>query len=279
MKRVPQISSLQMLGVSHVIAAAILLCFVFDELVLLYQATLLSYVLILGLCMLVARILYYYAYSKVDVSEVTIFSALTPAYTLIIAPLFGFTVGWQEALGILVISIAVYFFFLPPRNKSISMLRYLLLPFQYIISSPPILCTFISTVPPVFAVIVKKQAIDISSPLLVSFGMCAVIGVLACALMLCWKPQKADQPARQCGSLAVGLILIIAGALQAIMIVSTSYLLEQTHPASMQALIRLAIPVQIILAYLLLREKTQLSNRLLWSVLAVAGGYVVIQAN
>lgn len=273
-----KISGLQMMSISHLIAAMALLPFVIGELpILLSDYTLLSHILGLSLCMLVARILYYYAFSKADVGEVSIFSSLTPTYTLIIAPFFGYTISGAETAGVILISMAVYVFFLQPRRDARTKLHYLFSPFMRITSSWPLFCTFLSTLPPAFAVIFQKEALQSGSPMLISFSMCLIIGVAGFIIMLAWKkaaPHSLVATPNQRWNLWGALL--VAGVLQAIMIVAISYLLLQTSPAPMQALIRFAIPLQIILAYIFLHEKKQIRHRLWSTLLAIIGGCLIV---
>lgn len=271
------LSSIYVMSISHLIAAILLLFFVTTEIkALTYNAPLLLNLAGLSLCMLLARTLYYYAYSKADVGEVTMLSALTPAYAIPVALFFGYSIGISEALGIIIVSSAVYLFFLPPIKEHGFTLSYLFKPFRKITSSKPLLLTFISTFPPAFAAVLQKQAIEQSSPLLTSFGMCLIIGGLGFLMMLLWNrhkkiPKNTSTLSRKC-IIAVG----VAGALQAAMIVSTSYLLTETHPASMQALIRLAMPLQIVMAYVFLGEKRQVKHRFVIAIFAAVGIYLIL---
>ena len=281
MKRLPHISSLHMLSISHVFAALILFWFAQDELNLLFiHQDLLWNILALSLCMLVARLLYYYAFSKADVSEVSIFSSLTPAYTLIIAPLFGYTLALTEMLGVLLISASVYFFFLKRKEDGALHLQDLLSPFHKIISSRPLFYTFLSTFPPAFATIFQKEALSTGSPYLIGFAMCAIIGTTGCMIEMFMRCNKNHQPRGGAAPINIyqskWIYTSIAGILQAAAIVSISFLITQTHPASMQALLRFAIPLQIILAWMLLKEKKDLKHRLTASLLAILGGYLVL---
>jgi len=277
LKKHPQITSIQALWVSHLTSAIILFFFTYRDIALFLHWPLMYNIIIYSILMMIARMLHYYACSKEDVSDVSIISALTPIYTLIISAFLGYTLLWQEISGILLICLTVFCFFLKPQSK---FTYYSLLePFIKIRKSKALSFAFIATLPPAYAIFFHKEALIYASPQFVTFAIYLLIGLGTLGFHVTLNIIK--KPTQIAGFWAykkAWFYIVIAGGLQVVMILISSYLLLYVQPASLMALVRLALPLQILLSYIFLKERHHKGYKFGLSFLIFIGSYFISQS-
>ncbi|MBY0408409.1 MAG: DMT family transporter, partial [Rickettsiales bacterium] len=272
MKRAHGLSSMQMLAASHLVSAALLYPLLKTPATAIFtQPALLSAIALVGLLMWLARMLYYYAYSQTDVGEVAIFSSLTPVYGLIFSLLAGYAIAPQAMLGIVLICASIYAYFCHQRYGSAT--HPLLSPIITITQSRPLRYALFSTFPPALAIVFHKQAVGLSDPVMVSFWICLIIGVLTALALFARGKYRILRVGR-----GDAFCLLVAGILQTAMTLSISCFLQLAHPAAAQALLRLAIVLQIFMAWYFLNERFNLRQHLLSSAIAIIGSYLILSA-
>jgi len=270
MKRRNGLASMQVLAFSHLIAAAILLFWVKDPSIILKQPAFGFSVFMLGCLMWLSRMLYYYAYSKVPVGDVSILSTFTPVFSLFFSINAGYAISLQAIIGIVLISGSIYSYFCYQQFSPSNRLR-LLQPIYHIIESKPLRYTLLSTIPPAWAVVFQKRAIELSDPYATSFWACLLIGVFTLCSLTLWKQPVRIAPSHRRD-------LLIAGSFQAAMTVCISYFLQISQPSATQALLRLSVLLQIILAYLFLGERFKFRQHAISSLIALAGVYLILNS-
>jgi drug/metabolite transporter (DMT)-like permease len=154
----------------------------------------------------------------------------------------GAPLSYQQITGIAIITGSIALYFAKGR----------LLQSKLRISAPSlaIICAFASTVPTAISTYFQKDAIALSTPLFISFFICAFSAAASFAYLL--ASGNKTFPALTVKSL---LPLVMIALLQAIAALSFSAYVAQGHPAIAQALQRLSSLLQILLAHLFLRQR------------------------
>ena len=263
MKNTKGISSGLTLWVSHLLGAFALLpawwLYSPIKLGVLADATLLVPLLLVTLLLVISRELYYYAYARTDVANITVFSALTPVYTLVTGYfMLGEVPQAMPLLGLLVICGSIYFLFLNPAGKTHAM-GFLFRPFVYIVSSRPIFYAFLSTIPTAFAAVYQKTLLTHMDPIGLSFLMLLLIGLFAFCVTLAIMPVATVK--QQLRSLPVHFYVVSALMLPLVHVIFCMVMMHQQTAISL-VLQRTAIVFQIILAYYFLHEHTNIQKRI-----------------
>jgi drug/metabolite transporter (DMT)-like permease len=220
--------------------------------------------------LLLSRELYFYAYSRTDIANITVFSALTPIYTLATGYiLLDETPSLLTILGIFMITLAIYYIFLPANVAKESRLAHFIKPFMRISTSLPILCGFLSTIPTAFGAIYQKKTLfhmDIAS---FSLSLFLVLGTAALIIELLKRQERRviyDNMAilRKKSFWCSAFLLMV-------MHVSFAPILMSHNSAAALTLQRCSILFQIIFAYYFLHQKEDIRKRIFAGVIIIMG--------
>jgi len=223
--------------------------------------------LLVALLLYVSRLLYFYAYAKIDVALVTVFSSLTPIYTVVAAyVLLGEAPSAMVLAGVMMISGSLYMLFLKPATGPLRFSS-TLAPFRLVGRSRPTLYAFLSTVPPALASVLQKELLQSLSPTEFSFYLLLFIGIMGMATNGFYLKTSAF--ITQLRHIPLHFILVSAAFLPLMHIVFSLALREQATSVSM-VLQRFSIPLQMGFAYVFLHEKQEIGKRL-----TVAGGMLL----
>jgi len=229
-----------------------------------------GYLLVNALLLMISRQLYLYAYAHTDVANITIFSPLTPLFAIATGHfLLGEVLTITEFLGTVLICGAIYFLFLK-RTPGSSLQKALLSPFTHIVSSRPIFCAFLSTIPTAFAAVYQKKALQSFDP--ATFTTLLLLTLAAMAFlyeMIARKKPLAIAETKPHWWLAGGGMMIVSQLI-------FCFILNAAPTAVALILQRLSTIFQVWLAYLWLHEKTDIRRRLLCSMMAVIGAALII---
>ncbi len=272
MKRGSPLHFIAVLTYTHLVAGAILLALwlssnPINELMLI-PPSFWPYIACAVLFNMASKLMYLYAYSKIAVANVTIFSSFTP--------LFAFFTAWmvieeipdmKELSGVILVVIGVYYFHLKV-NEGASFFNNVLQPIKNIFQSRPSLFAFLSTVPPAFSIVYSKQAILTTSPLLSSALSLLFMGAMSFIVewMVFRKPFFPNLPYKRIFILSILLSFTALTAAQAIIMGKV---------ASIMSLQRLSIFFQVIFAYFLLQEKIDLKKKLLAIIIVFIGSILL----
>ncbi len=261
MKRNRDSSSLSTLAYSHLLGGAALIPFLWDsgETVMPDSAGfILLLILTIGL-LVISRMLYFYAYANTAITNITVFSSLTPLYAMVTGYLFLHeALHWNQLAGLMVICASLYVYFLPafPRvQKPTSWFA----PFTHVVSSKPVFCAFLSTIPTAFAAVTQKQLLmEYVNPVTFSFWLLFGIGAVTLAIYMLWrKTFFIKSYPRFPASFYVASCIFLP-----LMHVLFSTLILYQPAAVALVLQRTSIVFQVLLAYFILHETGQLAQRL-----------------
>lgn len=216
--------------------------------------------------LVLSRELYFYAYARTDVANITVFSALTPVYAIATGYLLLGEHPSRNALaGLLLICGSIYLLFMRGGASPLE-------PFRRIAHSRPIFCAFLSTIPTAFAAAFQKQLLASMDPVGFSFFLLSLIGLAALAIALPglrrWKLQWRAIPWH--------FWLVSAVMLPLTHVLFCLVMLEQ-HMAISLVLQRSGVLFQIVLAYLFLHERQDIRKRLLVAA-GIIAGFALIMA-
>lgn len=257
LKKYPQVGVHFFVGTTHALAA-LLIMFMLDVKAV---AAAMSYevwrnVLVVALLTWLAKLLYYYAYSKTAVANVTIFSALTPVYAALLAAAMGAPLATHAIIGIALSSLGVMLFFYKKTRFDIGCAKL------------PVICAFLSTLPTALSIYFQKEAILASNVYYVSFIIC-VFAAMASFSLYVFSPKPVAMkhvPWRDVAGI---------GILQTVAVIAFSAFMVEGHPAVGQSLQRLSMFLQIVLAYLFLRERLDTKRHLLCVSLSLVGIFIM----
>lgn len=232
-----------------------------------------QYLLISVLATLLAKWLYFYAYSRIEVAQVSVFSALTlPLAVLSGWWLLGEVPTMMSLAGIAVVFFGIYALFLPPLRGQPWMVT-IFSPFRHVVGRLPVMCAMLSAFPPAVSIIFQKKSVMLVDPL--SYAVLASLLLAMCAALLL-RPGTGGQTlkARVC---VINPVVLMAQVLPlaAAQYLSSAALLHGAA-ANVMSLLRVGIVFQIILAYLLLHQKTRMYYKLAISFFVVLGGAMII---
>jgi len=223
--------------------------------------------------LVISRELYFYAYARTDVANITVFSALTPIYALVIGIIFLGEIPKPLTLaGMLLITGSIYALFLK-RDPALSLGKNIAQPFARISSSRPILCAFLSTIPTAFAATFQKKLMSTLDPATFSLFLLLIIGTFALVIsMILESPRELLAQSKR---FPVGYILASAVMLPLMHILFCLVLREQQTAVSL-ILQRSSIMFQIVLAYLFLHERQDMKKRITVAACIVAGFLMIM---
>ncbi len=219
--------------------------------------------------LLLSRELYFYAYSRIDIAQITVFSALTPLYTLLTGYLFLQEIpSLRIVLGILLVTVSIYSIFLPSGYSARKSLSLSMQPFRRIASSPPILCGFLSTIPTAFGAVYQKKTLFVMDIVSFAFFLFVVTGTLSLLIEL----AKKDNSAMRSNMVAIKYPSFwCIGLLVVLMHISFAPLLLAYHSAVALTLQRCSILFQIVLAYFFLNQRQDIRKRIFASIIILMG--------
>lgn len=212
-------------------------------------------ILIAATLLFISRLLYTHAYKHVDAGYVTLFSGITPILTILTAWLMLNelpTANQLLGIGFIVVSILVVFW-RPIRLDGESRHAYL--------------AAFLSTIPAAFSIIFQKKVLLEMSPLHLTFSSFVLIALFS--LCYLWRTNAQQFKARLKLGATFGKDWIYIGILSAAAHVCFFYVVEGNHAAAAQAAQRSAMIFQVLLAYVLLKEKDHITPKLLASIIAI----------
>jgi len=273
MKQARGLSSGFVLAISHMVGAVVLL-----PLWALYSAPvadtapLITPLLLAAGLLVLSRELYFYAYARTDVANITVFSALTPIYAIGTGYfLLGETSTPLALTGMLLICASIYGLFVK-KPAGMPLPAAILLPFRHIIVSLPVFCAFLSTIPTAFAAAFQRQLLHTLDPVGFSFFLLTLIGLTAFIISLALlKPSGL----RAQFSLLPRHFLLISAIMLPLMHVLFSFVMQHQQTAVSLVLQRTSIAFQIALAYAFLKERRELRKRIL-ATLGIMAGFVLI---
>ena len=269
MKREHAPSSLQVLVLSHFLAALALLPFMkSNDFGLAQNSSIFLLVIAAAGFLVISRMLYFYAYARTDVATVAIFSPLTPIYVLLTGYiLLGETATFNEVAGLMVISLSIYVYFMR-KGTSLANIANWLEPFRQIARSRAVLCAFLSTIPTAFAAIFQKELLlNHTNPVAFSFWLLLLIALIA-GVILMFKRSSVKLV-----SLTTLPISFYAASLILLPLthVLFSWLVLAKPTAIALVLQRTGIIFQIMLAYFIMHEREQIGRRIAISLFIILG--------
>lgn len=229
-----------------------------------------GYLFINALLLMLSRELYLYAYAHTDVANITIFSPLTPLFAIATGHfLLGETLTAYEWIGTVLICGAIYLLFLQP-NPQQTVRTTLFSPFAHIIGSKPIFCGFLSTIPTAFAAVYQKKALQSFDPATFTVLLLLTLAAMAsiAEIIVRRKPLAITHTKLHWW--------LIAGSLMIASQFIFCFILNAAPTAVALILQRLSVIFQVWLAYIFLKEKTQIGKRLVCSISAVIGAAFII---
>lgn len=224
----------------------------------------LSLVALSTLPLVLSRKLYLYAYGRIDVAYVTIFSPLTPIYAIIFGiVLYQIWPSPAEVAGILTIILAIYILFATPGNaaRSLAMPKHM---------SLPVICAFASTIPTAFAALAQKDALAFFHPLVLA----AIIQWGVCICLLVYYAATTNAPLKRHYFLRRDFML--AGLLFGVSNIAFHFILLEEQASVTLALQRMSSIFQIFLAHLWLKQQRHALRKILCGFLAFAGFMLLI---
>jgi len=253
------------LAATHGFAALLLLVFSdYSSIFNAHSYQLWKNLLLVALLTWTAKIFYFYAYSRIAVANVTVFSALTPLYAVLISPLMGYPLTAQQILGVTIITGSVFIFFAKDVLAHGKV--------KWVIPSFAVTCAFLSTIPTAVSTYFQKDAILLSNPINVSFFICAFSSVASFGYLWLKSPRQKEKKLPYAIPLRP---LVIIALLQATAAVAFSAYMVQGHPAVGQAVQRLSSLLQILLAHVFLRQRLNTAWHLLCVGSSIIGLYVL----
>jgi drug/metabolite transporter (DMT)-like permease len=278
MKREPRLSSGLVLSVGHIVSSAALIPLYLysrlDTLAFFEQQSILLPLFYAALLLVVSRQLYYYAYSRTDVANITVFSALTPVYALGAGyVILGEVPSMHALMGLLLICGSIYAMFLK-RNPDKPFIINIISPFTFITHSRPVAMAFLSTIPTAFAAVYQKKLLITLDPVTFSIALLSVIGLLSLGMEFLRKT-----PAHVVRNIA--LLPWHFYFASAILLAATHVLfcivMQHQQTAISLVLQRSAIVFQILLAYFLLKEKNNIGKRVCCAFVIMAGFMMIMR--
>jgi drug/metabolite transporter (DMT)-like permease len=217
---------------------------------------------------LIAKLLYFYAYSKIDVAYVTIFSSLVPVFSVLSGWFFlKEELDLYEMIGLIIVTFSVYCLFLVPSTNTFTVKSFFQ-PFQTILSSKPTLFAFLSVIPPAIStVFVKKSvlnmdALSFSLYFMLSLGILSALIEIFSSSEISFKEQFLQLPKQ---------FLLFSGLLMTVSQFAYSLATQYTQIANIAVLSRISSVFQIVLAYFILKEKNHLKKRIILSIIIILG--------
>lgn len=212
-------------------------------------------VTIASILLFISRILYTYAYKHIDAGYVTLFSGITPIYTIGIAWWMLHVIPTiNQLLGVILITLSIGIIFWRPvkidkRHRK-----------AYV-------AAFLSTIPAAFSVIFQKKALTDISPIHLTFMSFVLIAILS--FLYTRLVEKNGLRSLQKEAIAYGKDYIAIGTLTALAHICFFYVMEQNYVVAAQAAQRSSIFFQVLLAYVLLKERSRMTTKLIGSIVGM----------
>lgn len=267
MRKYPRVSIHAVMAVTHGMAALMLLAFVQQPEAQAAGSSLWRNLVLVALLTWVAKIFYFYAYRRTDIAKVTVFSALTPLYAALLAPVMGYDFSGYQMLGVVIITGSVFAFYARDivRNGA----------WVWAVPSAAVVCAFLSTIPTAASGYFQKDAILLSSPLYVGFFICAFSSLASFCYVVVVMPGFGKAAIRDATRLRVLKPLVVIALLQGIAALAFSAFMVHGHPAVGQALQRLSSLLQILLAHMFLGQRLNTRWHMLCVGISLVGVYVL----
>lgn len=211
------------------------------------------------------EILRFKAYGLADIAMVAPFAGIAPILTILTSWLIineTPTVG--GAFGIILIAVSIYFLYIRDGLSWSSILA----PFKAIWSNRGVRYGFLSSIPPAVSIIFDKKAVMAADP--ISFALFALFFIGLGAWLFDFFVQGKTNFAKQINGERLKRFLPISLLLFVSNISFTSMFLFDSVP-NISALRRLVIVFEVILGFLILKQKTAIKKRLIASVGVVIG--------
>jgi drug/metabolite transporter (DMT)-like permease len=278
MKGLPGISSSFTLAYSHLLACpATFIAILFTDVSPFAIAP--NQIQWLGVCaafLVASRLLYFFAYARIEMGSVAVFSALTPIYAMVVSFYFlDETLTTTQVIGILIVCISLYLYFLPARAAESNAPRWLW-PFKNIFSSTPVLCAFLSTIPTAFASSIQRHLMESQLNVLVfSFWLLATIGVTV--LLLTTLMGKTKEPIFNQIFQFNWQFYVASIFLLPLMHSLFGWVILHQPTAVALVLQRSSIVFQIVLAFIFLNERRDLVKRLQCVALMFVGFWFIVK--
>ncbi len=277
MKANKLLSSTALLSAGHLAAALVLLPVWLASVDVHSALSLMTdhWTIILSMAALLAisRELYFYAYSRTDIANVTAFSALTPIYTLAFSFfLLGEFPSLNQFIGMLLICGSIYALFLSPETQA-GIKHRLLQPFMLLRSSRAVRCAFLATIPTAYAATLQKKLLLTFDVLSVSLILLFFVGTLSTASAALSGRMKSV--AISVAELPMRTLLISALCLPLMHLLLSVVMLNFDTSVAL-TLQRLSILFQIILGYFYLKERIQFKRRMLLGTMIIIGFCLIV---
>lgn len=220
---------------------------------------------------LLSKELAFFAYSRTDVANVTVFSAFIP----ILGILFGWimlkeNVTRLELVGTFIICISVYLLFLRREPGATGLTRFL----SPLVSirSLPIFCGFLSTVPIALSSVYMKKSAQVIGSLHFAFYSTFLIGLSAASVEVMTAKGRGTDFKWMKGSVKE---LVLIGAVFASAQYSYVILITMERIAHTIAFQPLGIVFQMVLAYFVVKEREHPFKRLICGIGIVLGSILL----
>jgi len=213
---------------------------------------------------LLAKLFLFRAYPLIDVAMIAPFSGLSPVLAIFGAWLVLGELpeanGW---LGIFLVSVSVYFLYTPANFN----LRQIFKPFSSIFQNRGALLGFLSIIPPAFSIAFDKMAVLVSDPVTFSFFAVLGVGVGAAGIELY---ETGEQKVKKAVTL-LGPKMLPLGALHCVATFFFTFALQYDLAPHISALKRMAVIFQMLLAYWLLDQRSDMKKRVFGGIGVVIG--------
>ena len=213
---------------------------------------------------LLAKLFLFRAYPLIDVALIAPFSGLSPVLAIFGAWLVLGELpeanGW---LGIFLVSVSVYFLYTPVNFN----LRQVFKPFSSIFQNRGAFLGFLSIIPPAFSIAFDKKAVLVSDPITFSFFAVLGVGVGAAAIELY---ESGEQKVKKAMHL-LGPKMLPLGALHCVATFFFTFALQYDLAPHISALKRMAVLFQMVLAYWLLNQRSDMRKRIIGGIGVVIG--------
>ena len=221
---------------------------------------------------LLAKLFLFRAYPLIDVALIAPFSGLSPVLAIfgawIVLGELPATHGW---FGIFLVSVSVYFLYTPPQFN----IRHIFKPFTTILQNRGALLGFLSIIPPAFSIAFDKKAVLLSDPITFAFFAVLGVGVGAAGIELY---ETGEEKVRK-GIRLLGPKMLPLGALHCVATFFFTFALQYDLAPHISGLKRLAVIFQMVLAYWLLNQRSDIRKRIIGGVGVVAGVILIAIPN
>ncbi len=208
----------------------------------------------------------YRAYALVDVAQIAPFAGISPILTIATTWfILGEVPSTGGVFGIIVIAVSLYLLHLKGSLKISTILS----PFKSIWNNKGVRYGFISSLPPALSIVFDKKAVAASDPISFAFFAIFFVGLGALITDLIHKKSYKKFINQFSKNNIVGLFKISFFLFIAVILFNAALLFDVVPHVS--AMRRIVIVFEVIMAYFILKQKTDLKRRLIASVGVVIG--------